>query len=61
MSMFSNGLIKRMSAGNNSDFSTSCFHLVEYLLSCVYTITNWLSIRLPYGDIWHSLTNAGIR
>ena len=20
-------------------------------LSCVYTITNWLSVRLPYGDI----------
>ena len=21
------------------------------ILSCVYTITNWLSVRLPYGDI----------
>ena len=32
-----------------------------YTLSSVYTITHWLSVRLPYGDILHSLTYAGIR
>ena len=32
-----------------------------YFLSSVYTITYWLSVRLPYGDILHSLTYAGIR
>ena len=32
-----------------------------YGLSSVYTITYWLSVRLPYEDILHSLTYAGIR
>ena len=32
-----------------------------YSLSSVYTITYWLSVRLPYEDILHSLTYAGIR
>ena len=32
-----------------------------FLLSSVYTITYWLSVRLPYGDILHSLTYTGIR
>ena len=31
------------------------------LLSSVYIITYWLSVRLPYGDILHSLTYVGIR
>ena len=31
------------------------------ILSSVYTIAYWLTIRLPYGDILHSLTYAGIR
>ena len=30
-------------------------------LSSVYTIMYWLSVRLPYEDILHSLTYAGIR
>ena len=30
-------------------------------LSSVYTIKYWLSVRLPYEDILHSLTYAGIR
>ena len=33
----------------------------KHRLSSVYTITYWLSVRLPYGDILHSLTYAGIR
>ena len=30
-------------------------------VSSVYTITYWLIVRLPYGDILHSLTCAGLR
>ena len=33
----------------------------KHCLSSVYTITYWLSVRLPYEDILHSLTYAGIR
>ena len=36
------------------------FQLV-HKLSSVYTLTNWLDVRLPYGDSWHSLTYIGIR
>ena len=43
---------------------TPCKYLrlqLKGILSSVYTITYWLSERLPYGDILHSLTYAGIR
>ena len=34
--------------------------ITDTKLSSVYTITYWLSVHLPYGDILHSLTYAGI-
>ena len=51
---------RRCPIRRNVIFSRALECYFMHLLSSVYTITYWLSVRLPYGDILHSLTYVGI-
>ena len=57
-------ILRKIEKGDNSVKDLQNFTKVNQVistLSSVYTITYWLSVRLPYGDILHLLTYAGIR